>query len=89
MRTGLQLLRTSGCDALASESSRAICVKFESAFLAPLTGDASKPPQTLLGLAAAHGLLKARGGGALAAATVDGDSSSVLAREFQRNRVSP
>ena len=47
-------------------------MKFEAAFLAPLTGDASKPPQTLLGLAAAHGL-KAR---ALAAATVDGDSSS-------------
>ena len=76
VRAGLHLLRTSGCEALASESSRAICVKFESAFLAPLTGDASKPPQTLLGLAAAHGLLKARGGGALAAATIDGDSSS-------------
>jgi hypothetical protein len=50
-------------------------VKFEAAFLAPLTGDAAKPPQTLLGLAAAHGV-KAR---ALAAATVDGGSSAAAA----------
>ena len=50
----LHIVRTHGCDALRGASSRRVCAKFESAFLAPLLGVRGAPVLTLAQLAASH-----------------------------------
>ena len=50
----LRIVRTHGCDALRGASSRRVCAKFESAFLAPLLGEQGAPVLTLAQLATSH-----------------------------------